>query len=178
MTDVRVPPIAELNRASANDFAESLRPLFEAAPPLARALYERRPFDSYPRLLDTAERLASEMPEADQVRVLSAHPRIGDNAEVVQQLSAISFREQGYAAEASLPREEVERVYAALAELNDVYEKRFGFRFVVFVNKRPKAEIVKVLEERLTNSREQELRTGLREMFSIARDRYASSQQT
>ena len=62
-----------------------------------------------------------------------------------------------------------------VAELNEAYEQRFGFRFVVFVNKRAKAEIVNVLRRRLGNNREQELRSGLRDMFLIARDRYASS---
>jgi 5-hydroxyisourate hydrolase len=33
-------------------------------------------------------------------------------------------------------------VLAELAELNAAYEERFGFRFVVFVNRRPRAEIV------------------------------------
>ena len=37
-------------------------------------------------------------------------------------------------------------VLAGLAELNRAYEERFGFRFVVFVNGRPRREIVPVLE--------------------------------
>ena len=32
--------------------------------------------------------------------------------------------------------------------LNAEYEERFGFRFVVFVNRRPKSEILDVLRER------------------------------
>jgi 2-oxo-4-hydroxy-4-carboxy-5-ureidoimidazoline decarboxylase len=63
-------------------------------------------------------------------------------------------------------------VYAALAELNRAYEERFGFRFVVFVNQRPKSAIVELLRDRLDNSRGSELETALRELFAIARDRY------
>jgi OHCU decarboxylase len=166
-----------LNQLSADAFAEALRPLFEAADPLARGLYARRPFESYDTLLDTAERVANELTVEDQARILSAHPRIGENPEAVRQASAISYAEQGYAGEDSLPGDEVQRVYSALAELNAEYEQRFGFRFVVFVNKRPKSEIVKVLEARLRNSRDQELRTGLHDMFSIARDRYRTFRQ-
>ena len=40
-------------------------------------------------------------------------------------------------------------VLAELAELNKTYEEKFGFRFVVFVNRRPRAEILPVLRERL-----------------------------
>jgi 2-oxo-4-hydroxy-4-carboxy--5-ureidoimidazoline (OHCU) decarboxylase len=42
------------------------------------------------------------------------------------------------------------------------------------VNRRPRSAIRDVLRARLGNSREQELATGLREMFAIARDRLAT----
>ena len=61
---------------------------------------------------------------------------------------------------------------AELAELNRRYEERFGFRFVVFVNRRPKAEIVPILRERLGRTREAELDTALSELVAIARDRW------
>jgi 2-oxo-4-hydroxy-4-carboxy-5-ureidoimidazoline decarboxylase len=82
----------------------------------------------------------------------------------------MSYREQGYTG--ASPAEH--GVDARLAELNAAYEQKFGFRFVVFVNKRPRAEIVKVLEGRLYNDRGAELATGRREMFLIARDRLCS----
>ena len=62
-----------------------------------------------------------------------------------------------------------------LDELNAAYEERFGFRFVVFVNRRPKSAIVPVLRERLERTREQELTTALDELVSIAEDRWRRS---
>jgi 2-oxo-4-hydroxy-4-carboxy--5-ureidoimidazoline (OHCU) decarboxylase len=99
---------------------------------------------------------------------LSAHPPIGARPEAV---SPASYGEQGYAGEAGLDAGEMAAVYERLGVLNRVYEKRFGFRFVVFVNQRPKSEILLVLKERLDKPREEELRTGVRDMFLIARDR-------
>ena len=89
--------------------------------------------------------------------VVNAHPRIGESAAVVRQTSALSYREQGYEAEAGLSADELERVYAELARLNAAYEALHGFRFVVFVNGRPKAAILEVLRERIARPREQEL---------------------
>ena len=59
-----------------------------------------------------------------------------------------------------------------LAELNRAYEEKFGFRFVVFVNRRPKSELVPILRERLERTREQELATALDELVAIAEDRW------
>ena len=62
-----------------------------------------------------------------------------------------------------------------LDELNRRYEERFGFRFVVFVNGRPKRELVPILEARLERTREQELATALDELVSIAESRWRHS---
>ena len=59
--------------------------------------------------------------------------------------------------------------------MNREYEERFGFRFVVFVNRRPKSEIVPVLRERLRRTRAEELDTALNELVAIARARWERS---
>jgi 2-oxo-4-hydroxy-4-carboxy-5-ureidoimidazoline decarboxylase len=168
MNEPRLEPVHRLNQLDEAAFAAALRPLFEAAAPLATALYAARPFQSYEQLIDHAERIAQQLPAAQQVEIVNAHPRIGERPEVVRQTSSLSYREQGYATED--PAAEAP-VYAALAELNAAYEQRFGFRFVVFVNRRPKSAIVDVLRARLNNERQHELRTALGEMILIARDR-------
>ena len=58
------------------------------------------------------------------------------------------------------------------AALNMTYERKFGFRFVVFVNRRPRREILDVLRERMGRTRDEELDTGCRELVAIARDRW------
>jgi 2-oxo-4-hydroxy-4-carboxy--5-ureidoimidazoline (OHCU) decarboxylase len=64
-------------------------------------------------------------------------------------------------------------ILTELAYLNQVYEEKVGFRFVVFVNGRPKTEILEVLRGRLERSREEELETALGELVAIARDRWS-----
>ena len=61
---------------------------------------------------------------------------------------------------------------AELAELNAAYEARHGFRFVVFVNRRPKGEILDVLKGRIDNPTDEELETALHELVAIAIDRW------
>ena len=96
----------------------------------------------------------------DKVEALAAHPAIGQRSG----LSERSVAEQGSDADPV--------VLTELAYLNQVYEEKFGFRFVVFVNARPKAEILEVLRARIANTQEDELDTGCRELVAIARDRW------
>jgi len=112
--------------------------------------------------LGNARALARELDEAEQKDVLDAHPAIG-----AKKASARSRAEQG--------TDDDPAVLAELAELNRAYEDKFGFRFVVFVNRRPRREIVPILRERLERTREQELETGVDELVQIAIDRWRSS---
>jgi 2-oxo-4-hydroxy-4-carboxy--5-ureidoimidazoline (OHCU) decarboxylase len=111
--------------------------------------------------LVAAPELVRRLPEDELLEALSAHPAIGARA-----LSERSAREQGADDDAA---------EAELAELNRAYEAKFGFRFVVFVDRRPKAAIVPILRERLERTREQELETGVTELIAIARDRWRNA---
>ncbi len=136
-----------------------LAAVFERAPGLAAAL--RNAEEDTPRSIIAKARGALErMTEPERVAVLDAHPRIGADP---ASLSLHSRREQGEATD--------DETLRLLAELNDAYEKKFGFRFVVFVAGRTKEEIVPVLRARLANTREVELRAGVEEFLAISLDR-------
>ena len=132
---------------------EQLAELFEGRTRFVELLAERDD------PLETAPEVIGELDEAEKLEALDAHPAIGAGG-----LSARSAAEQGTAAEPE--------VAAELARLNEVYEQKFGFRFVVFVNRRPKAEILAVLRERIGRSSADELQTALGELVQIAIDRW------
>jgi len=112
--------------------------------------------------LGRAREVALTLSDDEKKEVLDAHPAIGGKA-----TSERSRREQG--------SDDDPAILAELAELNAEYEARFGFRFVVFVNGRPRREIVPVLRERMTRSREEELRTAVDELVQIAISRWRTS---
>ena len=113
--------------------------------------------------LGRAREVAASLSDEEKKEVLDAHPAIGERAG----LSPRSKQEQGDDADSTL--------LAELAELNRAYEERFGFRFVVFVNRRPRREIVPILRERLRRTRAEELETGVDELVQIAVDRWRTS---
>jgi 2-oxo-4-hydroxy-4-carboxy--5-ureidoimidazoline (OHCU) decarboxylase len=53
-------------------------------------------------LLERAAALVDELTPDEQTVVVNAHPRIGESAAVVRATSALSYREQGYDAEAGM----------------------------------------------------------------------------
>jgi 2-oxo-4-hydroxy-4-carboxy--5-ureidoimidazoline (OHCU) decarboxylase len=132
---------------------DELADLFEGRTRLVELLSERDD------PLGSADDAIAELTDQEKREALNAHPAIG-----ARTLSERSAAEQGAGGHPA--------VLTELAYLNQVYEEKFGFRFVVFVNGRPKSEILGVLQERLERSPDQELETGLRELVAIARDRY------
>jgi len=113
-----------------------------------------------PDPLVRARTLVHELSPEDKRAVLDAHPAIGS-----QRLSARSAAEQG--------TDDEPDVLAELARLNAEYEARHGFRFVVFVNRRPKREILDVLRARIDRATGVELETALDELVAIAEDRWS-----
>jgi 2-oxo-4-hydroxy-4-carboxy--5-ureidoimidazoline (OHCU) decarboxylase len=128
----------------------------EGSSPLAEKVRAGGPYRSPDQLIAAMRAVLPALTEEEKVATLNAHPRIGEDP---RRLSARSLEEQGAD---RLPE---------LSRLNAEYERRFGFRFVVSVNRRPKAEIVKVLERRLRRSREDEMEEGLRAIVDIAAER-------
>jgi OHCU decarboxylase len=103
--------------------------------------------------LTRADALIDDLPYEDKVEACEAHPRIGER----------SPEQHG----------DDPQVFAELAELNRAYEEKFGFRFIVFVNRRSRVELLPVLRDRLRRTREEELDTALHELVAIARDRWS-----
>ena len=137
--------------------------MFENAGPLLQRLQLEEPFSSSAAMVARAREILGELSEADQIAVINAHPRIGERPD---KISTASFHEQGYDRDTTAAD-----VLRRLGTLNEEYEAKFGFRFVVFVNRRSKEAIVPLLEARLRGTRDDERRTALREILAIAEDR-------
>lgn len=132
---------------------------FERAPGLVERLGSAD--GSSAEIVARARAVIATLSDPERVAILNAHPPIGTTSG----LSARSALEQ----RAGEPEDPA--VLAELARLNAAYEKKFGFRFVVFVHGRTRAQIVPVLKERLERTRAEELATGLDEFIAIAQDR-------
>jgi 2-oxo-4-hydroxy-4-carboxy--5-ureidoimidazoline (OHCU) decarboxylase len=132
---------------------EELSELFEGPTGLVRELATRAD------PLNAAREVVQELPDEAKREALAAPPAIG-----ASKLSARSAAEQG--------ADDDPDVLAQLARLNADYEARHGFRFVVFVDRRPRRETLGVLKARIDRPTSVELETALDELVSIAQDRW------
>jgi 2-oxo-4-hydroxy-4-carboxy--5-ureidoimidazoline (OHCU) decarboxylase/GNAT superfamily N-acetyltransferase len=179
LSTVEYPRAEDLDRLPVEAFVSEVAPLFEGGGRFLERLAETRPLQNEDGLLVAAFEVAHGLPEDEQIELVEQHPRIGSEA---AEMSEHSFAEQGYAQDADLTAEELaeeravaereaKRVHEELAMLNELYEQRFGFRYVVFVAGRPRSGIVPLIERALRNDRDAELRRAVDETIYIAGDR-------
>src|SRR5436190_18143736 len=125
--------IDELDVIAPGAFAAAVAPLFEGARGFLGRLALARPFDSVDVLFERAREIAHAMPPDEQSELIDAHPRLGAAPAAVSDLSRV---EQAKGADDAA-------VAAELESLNAAYEARFGFRYCVFVDGRPRAVLVR-----------------------------------
>ena len=118
----------------------------------ARRMRESQPFAGAGQMLETAARIWSELGPADWLQAFEAHPRIGESSP--EQSGVIGA-----------PAD----VLARLAAANRAYEERFGHIYIVCASGKTAAEMLAILEARLGNDAQTELRVAAGEQSKITR---------
>ena len=129
----------------------------------AQAMVALRPFSGIESLSLTADEVWSTMEESDWMEAFAAHPRIGERkaASAGATSEAWSVQEQLSAASAA------QQVVSDLAEGNAQYEERFGFTYIVCATGKSAEEMLAILQRRLGNTRETELREAAEQQRQI-----------
>ena len=146
--------------------------VFEHSPWIAEAVYEAsagRPPLSADALHAAMCAVFRGAGRARQLDVVRAHPDLAGRLALAGGLTAESTAEQRSAGLDQCSPAELRR----FTELNDAYQARFGFPFIMAVKGRPRAEILAAFERRLANDAETELATALDEIERIAALRLA-----
>ncbi|MGB3352710.1 MAG: 2-oxo-4-hydroxy-4-carboxy-5-ureidoimidazoline decarboxylase [Mycobacterium sp.] len=132
-----------------------------SSPIWARRVLAGGPFRDDDALLDRADRVLAELPDAEVDAALDGHPRIG--ASVSSAHSASSAHEQARVADAA------DAVKAELAEKNRCYEDTFGYVYLVCASGRTAEELLAILNDRLDNDPDTERRVMRSELAKINR---------
>jgi 2-oxo-4-hydroxy-4-carboxy-5-ureidoimidazoline decarboxylase len=118
--------LAELNVLPAPAFVASLGGIFEHSPWVAEGVAAARPFATAQQLLDAMRKVVAQSGSAAQMRLILAHPRLGNRGPKPQMLTAASTQEQRRAGLEACTDEQ----YAQLEQLNRAYFEKFGFPFI------------------------------------------------
>jgi 2-oxo-4-hydroxy-4-carboxy-5-ureidoimidazoline decarboxylase len=157
--------LTQLNAMSVDAFVATLAGIFEHSPWVAEAVVGQRPFPTADALYDAMCRAVDGASGAVQLKLINAHPELAGKAAVRGELTAESTREQSGAGLDQCSEQE----FAKLQALNARYREKFGFPFILAVRGYDRAGIIRNFEARVSNSRDNELRESLKQIYRIAR---------
>lgn len=123
-----------------------------------------RPFNNHAALKHAADQVWMSLREPDFLEAFEGHPKIGDVDSLKMKYagsSALAAGEQSSVAQAN------DDIILRLAQGNALYEKTFGFIFIICATGKTAQEMCDLLEARISNSREEELRTAAEEQRKI-----------
>jgi 2-oxo-4-hydroxy-4-carboxy-5-ureidoimidazoline decarboxylase len=152
--------IAQLNDLSHEEFARVCGPVFESSPWIAAETAAQRPFTDFDVLLRALCNCVRSATPERRLELIRAHPDLVGRLT----LTAESRREQSSAGLDALTQEEMELFRLR----HESYRNRFGFPFVICARLNNKDAILAAFDQRLTNSRDEEIRAALEEIFKIA----------
>lgn len=156
--------IDQINSLSRAEFVARIGPVFERSPWIAENTWPERPFASIEALHRALCEVVRRADEEKHLALIRAHPDLVGRAALAGTLTPESVNEQASAGLNRLSPEEM----ATFQKFNAAYRERFGFPFVICARLNKKAAILEGFERRLKNSRTQEIRTALEEIFKIA----------
>jgi OHCU decarboxylase len=130
----------------------------------AQGMAGERPFQSFSQLTETADRIWWSLEPADWLDAFHSHPKIGEKkAAVAVAADAQKWSEDEQAGTRVAAAETMNEV----RELNNAYEKKFGFIFIVSASGKSSGEMLAILRERLLHNSDEELRIAAAEQAKI-----------
>jgi len=154
-----------LDEASAAEARELLRTCCGSTRWVQR-MEARRPFGNQEALLSSAAEVWWSLGEDDWRQAFAHHPKIGDRESLRKRFASTASwaaDEQKGAIDAS------ESVLDALARGNRDYEEKFGYIFIVCATGKSAPEMLALLEARLPNDPEPEMKNAAEEQMKITR---------
>ena len=160
----------ELNRMDERAFIAALGGIYEHSPWVAAGVVARRPFATVDMLAAAMADVVAGAGEARQLALIRAHPELAGKAMVQKELTADSSGEQAGAGLTGCSPAE----FARLTDLNDRYNARFGFPFILAVKGYDRAGVIAEFARRVEHDRATEFTESLRQIDRIGRLRLAA----
>jgi 2-oxo-4-hydroxy-4-carboxy-5-ureidoimidazoline decarboxylase len=161
--------LADVNQMDQTEFIHAFGTIFEHTPEIAAIAWNQRPFSSPEAVYMAMVAAVDQFSLEQQLALVRSHPDLGSKAAMAE----ASVQEQQGAGLDSLSPEEFER----FQQLNQAYQDRFGFPFIVAVKHHTKESILAAFAERLTHDSNTERQQALTEIKEIVRLRLMAAIQ-
>lgn len=155
--------LAWLNSLAAEEAAEQLLQCCGSRR-WTREMANGRPYETVEALLTAAKDLWRSLDSNDWLEAFRSHPKIGER-KASDKVSAQSQQWSGQ--EQSGVINAAHEVVSSLAALNDVYEQKFGFIFIICATGKTSVEMLSALRERLHHDPKAELPIAAAEQSKI-----------
>ena len=159
--------LSELNNAPIETFVETLSTIFEHSPWFAVKAVNSRPFETVEKLHLAMCDAVDAAPDEHRLALIKAHPDLAGKAALSGELTDESTKEQAGAGLDRTSKDEFETFHS----LNDAYQSKFGFPFIIAVKGHNKTSILQAFRTRLENDEAQEKAEALKQIYRIAQFR-------
>jgi 2-oxo-4-hydroxy-4-carboxy-5-ureidoimidazoline decarboxylase len=156
--------LSQLNQSGQAEFVRMVGPVFEHSPWIAETAWLQKPFADVPQLYRALCEIVKISGEEKQLALIRAHPDLVGRAALAGTLTRESNQEQASAGLNRLSPAEID----LFQKQNAAYKNKFGFPFVICARLNRREAILAGFERRLENSRTEEIKTALEEIFKIA----------
>ena len=151
---------SNLNKLNKDEFISMFGVIFEKTQWIAEKLFDQKPFKDKDDLINKMTQIYESSSKNEILKILNAHPKLA----VEKNLTEHSSKEQSRANLKNCTKKE----YDEFKILNDNYEKKFGFPFIIAVKGKDKIEILNNFRQRINNGIELEFIESKKQVKKIA----------
>ena len=150
----------DLNNLNRDKFISLFGVIFEKTEWIAEKLLEYKPFKDKDDLINKMFQIYEATQKNDILDILRSHPKLA----IEKNLTQYSSKEQSLANLKNCTEAE----YEEFKTLNNEYEKKFGFPFIIAVKGKDKIEILNNFRQRINNDVELEFKEAKSQVKKIA----------
>ena len=150
----------DLNNLNRDKFVSLFGVIFEKTQWIAEKLFDHKPFKNKEDLINKMFQIYESTQKNEVLIILKSHPKLA----IEKNLTKHSSEEQSHANLKNCTDEE----YNEFKRLNNEYEEKFGFPFIIAVKGKNKIEILNNFRQRINNDIELEFSEAKSQVRKIA----------
>jgi len=158
-----IDSINEINQLTKNDFIDIFGNIFEKTNWIAEKAYNLKPYKSFNELSSKIIEIYENSKKEDYLKIFNSHPELA----IEKTLTEDSQKEQSNSNLNQCTEEE----FNEFLRLNDRYNKKFSFPFIIAVKGKNKKEILDNFRKRIENKVELEFEEAKKQVKKIAKSR-------